>query len=152
MLQASLQMAHSSYITSSVYVVFFKDISNIENGKTTLPPHVWIGLPNHLSPSTALYFDLLYWRIPCYYVTIWMKINHIISYHIISYHIISYHIISYHIISYHIIYHIISYHPYLAMFKMRCGIPNAYILDITMYKMHMSLLLIIQSKYLFLKL
>jgi hypothetical protein len=23
--------------------------------------------------------------------------------------------------------------PYLAMFKMRCGIPNAYILDITMY-------------------
>ena len=29
-------------------------------------------------------------------------------------------------------------HPYLAMFKMRCGIPNAYILDITMYKMHVS--------------
>ena len=29
--------------------------------------------------------------------------------------------------------------PYLAMFKMRCGIPNAYILDITMYKMHVSL-------------
>jgi len=28
--------------------------------------------------------------------------------------------------------------PYLAMFKMRCGIPKAYILDITMYKMHMS--------------
>jgi hypothetical protein len=28
---------------------------------------------------------------------------------------------------------------YLAMFKMRCGIPNAYILDITMYKMHVSL-------------
>ena len=26
--------------------------------------------------------------------------------------------------------------PYLAMFKMRCGIPNAYILDITLYKMH----------------
>jgi len=25
--------------------------------------------------------------------------------------------------------------PYLAKFKMRCGIPNAYILDITMYKM-----------------
>jgi len=24
------------------------------------------------------------------------------------------------------------------MFKMRCGIPNAYILDITMYKMHVS--------------
>ena len=23
--------------------------------------------------------------------------------------------------------------PYLAMFKMRCGIPNAYILDITVY-------------------
>ena len=29
--------------------------------------------------------------------------------------------------------------PYLAMFKMRCGISNAYILDITMYKMHVSL-------------
>jgi len=29
--------------------------------------------------------------------------------------------------------------PYLAMFKMRCGIPNAYILDKTMYKMHVSL-------------
>ena len=29
--------------------------------------------------------------------------------------------------------------PYLAMFKMRSGIPNAYILDITMYKMHVSL-------------
>ena len=28
--------------------------------------------------------------------------------------------------------------PYLAMFKMRCWIPNAYILDITMYKMHVS--------------
>jgi len=28
---------------------------------------------------------------------------------------------------------------YLAMFKLRCGIPNAYILDITMYKMHVSL-------------
>ena len=27
---------------------------------------------------------------------------------------------------------------YLPMFKMRCGIPNAYILDITMYKMHVS--------------
>ena len=27
---------------------------------------------------------------------------------------------------------------YLEMFKMRCGIPNAYILDITMYKMHVS--------------
>jgi len=25
------------------------------------------------------------------------------------------------------------------MFKMRCGIPNAYILDVTMYKMHVSL-------------
>jgi hypothetical protein len=25
------------------------------------------------------------------------------------------------------------------MFKMRCGIPNAYILDITMYKMHVLL-------------
>jgi len=29
--------------------------------------------------------------------------------------------------------------PYLAMFKMRCAIPNAYILDITVYKMHVSL-------------
>jgi len=29
--------------------------------------------------------------------------------------------------------------PYLAIFKMHCGIPNAYILDITMYKMHVSL-------------
>jgi len=29
--------------------------------------------------------------------------------------------------------------PYLAMFKMRCGIPNAYILDIAMNKMHVSL-------------
>ena len=29
--------------------------------------------------------------------------------------------------------------PYLAVFKMRCGIPNAYILDKTMYKMHVSL-------------
>jgi len=29
--------------------------------------------------------------------------------------------------------------PYLAMFKMRCGITNAYILDINMYKMHVSL-------------
>jgi hypothetical protein len=29
--------------------------------------------------------------------------------------------------------------PYLVMFKMRCGIPYAYNLDITMYKMHVSL-------------
>ena len=29
--------------------------------------------------------------------------------------------------------------PYLEMFKMLCGIPNAYILDKTMYKMHVSL-------------
>ena len=29
--------------------------------------------------------------------------------------------------------------PYLEMFKMRCRIPNAYILDKTMYKMHVSL-------------
>jgi len=29
--------------------------------------------------------------------------------------------------------------PYLALFKMICGIPNAYILDKTMYKMHVSL-------------
>ena len=28
--------------------------------------------------------------------------------------------------------------PYLEMFKTRCGIPNAYILDITMYKMHVA--------------
>ena len=28
--------------------------------------------------------------------------------------------------------------PYLEMFKTRCGIPNAYILDITMYKTHVS--------------
>jgi len=33
--------------------------------------------------------------------------------------------------------------PYLAMFKMRCGIPNAYILVITMYKMHLLLSIII---------
>jgi len=38
------------------------------------------------------------------------------------------------------------------MVKVRCGIPNAYILDITMYKMHVSFVLIIQSKCLFLKL
>jgi len=29
--------------------------------------------------------------------------------------------------------------PYVAMFKMRCGISNAYILDIPMYQMHVSL-------------
>ena len=29
--------------------------------------------------------------------------------------------------------------PYLEMFKMSSGVPNAYILDITMYKMHVSL-------------
>jgi len=29
--------------------------------------------------------------------------------------------------------------PHLAMFKMHCGIPNAYILDKTVYKMHMTL-------------
>ena len=29
--------------------------------------------------------------------------------------------------------------PYLGMFKMRCGIPNVYILNITMFKMHVSL-------------
>jgi len=28
--------------------------------------------------------------------------------------------------------------PYLKCSKMRCGIPNAYILDKTMYKMHVS--------------
>jgi len=30
--------------------------------------------------------------------------------------------------------------PYLAMFKMSCGIPNAYILDITMYRMRQNTL------------
>ena len=29
-------------------------------------------------------------------------------------------------------------YPYLKCLKMRCGIPNAYILDITVYKMHVS--------------
>jgi len=29
--------------------------------------------------------------------------------------------------------------PYLKCLKMRCGIPKAYILDKTMYKMHVSL-------------
>ena len=29
-------------------------------------------------------------------------------------------------------------HPYIECIKMRCGIPNAYILDKTMYKMHVS--------------
>ena len=29
--------------------------------------------------------------------------------------------------------------PHFAMFKMRCGIPNTYILDITVYKMYVSL-------------
>jgi len=29
--------------------------------------------------------------------------------------------------------------PYLTIIKMRCGIPDAYILDITMYKVHVSL-------------
>ena len=29
--------------------------------------------------------------------------------------------------------------PYLKVFKMRCGIQNAYILDIIMYKMYVSL-------------
>ena len=29
--------------------------------------------------------------------------------------------------------------PYLEMFKMRCGIPKAYILDKTVYKMHVTL-------------
>ena len=28
--------------------------------------------------------------------------------------------------------------PYLPMFKMRCAIPNVYILDVTTYKMHVS--------------
>jgi len=29
--------------------------------------------------------------------------------------------------------------PYLVMFNMFCGIPNAHIIDKTMYKMHVSL-------------
>ena len=29
--------------------------------------------------------------------------------------------------------------PYFTMFKMRCGIPNAYILDVTVYRMDVSL-------------
>ena len=36
---------------------------------------------------------------------------------------------------------------YLAMFKTRCGIPNAYILDITMYKMHVSFCSYCKSGY-----
>jgi len=43
--------------------------------------------------------------------------------------------------------------PCLEMFKMRCGIPNAYTLDKTMYKMHVSFFFRnVQSGYLFLKL
>jgi len=38
--------------------------------------------------------------------------------------------------------------PYLKCLKMRCGIPNAYIPDKTMYKTHMSFVLIVQSGYL----
>jgi len=41
--------------------------------------------------------------------------------------------------------------PYLALFKMRCGTPNAYILNITMYKMDVKLCSVIQLGYLFLK-
>jgi len=33
------------------------------------------------------------------------------------------------------------------MFKMHCGIPNAYFLDITMYKVQVPLGLIIQLEY-----
>ena len=36
----------------------------------------------------------------------------------------------------------------LTMLKMHCGIPNAYILDITMYKIKVSLDLITQLEYL----
>jgi len=35
----------------------------------------------------------------------------------------------------------------IIMFKMHCGIPNAYILDITMYKIQLPLVLIIQLEY-----
>ena len=44
--------------------------------------------------------------------------------------------------------------PYLAMFKMRCGIPKAYILDKTVYKMKCMcrFAIIMKSGYLFLKL
>ena len=37
--------------------------------------------------------------------------------------------------------------PHLAMFKMRCGIPNAYIPDKTMYKTHVSLLVTTHAFY-----
>jgi hypothetical protein len=44
--------------------------------------------------------------------------------------------------------------PYLAMFKMRCGIPKAYILDKNVYKMKCMcrFVIIMKSGYLFLKL
>jgi len=42
--------------------------------------------------------------------------------------------------------------PYLTTFKMRCGIPNAYILDISIYKMGVRLCSVIQSGYIFLNL
>jgi len=35
----------------------------------------------------------------------------------------------------------------IPIFKMHCGIPNAYILDITMYKLQVPLVLIIQLEY-----
>ena len=41
---------------------------------------------------------------------------------------------------------------YLKCLKMHCGIPNAYILGKTMYKMHVSFALIVQSGYLIFKL
>ena len=38
--------------------------------------------------------------------------------------------------------------PYLKCFKTRCGILNAYILDKTMYQMHVSFAVIVRSGYL----
>ena len=35
--------------------------------------------------------------------------------------------------------------PYLEMFKMRCGFPNAYILHITIYKIHVLVLFLLYS-------
>jgi len=42
--------------------------------------------------------------------------------------------------------------PYLKCLKMRCGTPNAYILDETMYKCTCRYVIIAHSGYLFLKL
>ena len=42
--------------------------------------------------------------------------------------------------------------PYSKCLKTRCGIPNGHILDITMYKLRLSFVLIVQLGYLILKL